>query len=56
MKAVQIHSYGGPETLTYEDIPRPEPTEDELLAEANKAHTLSEKGHTRGKIVLQVKT
>src|SRR6476660_8948848 len=31
MKAVVIHEYGGPEVLKYEDIPRPEPKEDQLL-------------------------
>src|SRR5213079_3064275 len=31
MKAVVIHQYGGPEVLKYEDIPRPEPKDDELL-------------------------
>ena len=31
MKAVVIHSYGGPEVLKYEDVPRPEPKEDEVL-------------------------
>jgi len=31
MKAVVVHEYGGPEVLKYEDIPRPEPKEDELL-------------------------
>jgi NADPH:quinone reductase-like Zn-dependent oxidoreductase len=31
MKAVVIHAYGGPEVLIYEDVPRPEPGEDELL-------------------------
>ena len=31
MKAVVIHSYGGPEVLQYEDVPRPEPKEDEIL-------------------------
>ena len=31
MKAVRIHKYGGPRVLTYEDAPRPEPKEDELL-------------------------
>jgi len=25
MKAVQIHAYGTPDVLTYEDVPRPEP-------------------------------
>src|SRR5580765_6488708 len=31
MKAVVIHKYGDPEVLKYEDIPRPEPNDDQLL-------------------------
>src|SRR6266513_3439317 len=31
MKAVVIHEYGGPEVLEYEDVPRPEPKEDQIL-------------------------
>jgi NADPH2:quinone reductase len=31
MKAVRLHAYGGPEELVYEDAPRPEPADDELL-------------------------
>ena len=31
MKAVVIHEYGGPEVLKYEDIPRPQPKDDQLL-------------------------
>ena len=31
MKAVVIHEYGGPEVLKYEDVPQPEPKEDQLL-------------------------
>lgn len=31
MKAVVIHEYGGPEVLKYEDIPQPEPKDDQLL-------------------------
>jgi NADPH:quinone reductase-like Zn-dependent oxidoreductase len=31
MKAVIIHAYGGPEVLKLEDVPRPEPKEDEIL-------------------------
>jgi NADPH:quinone reductase-like Zn-dependent oxidoreductase len=31
MKAVVLHEYGGPEPLKYEDAPRPEPKENELL-------------------------
>ena len=31
MKAVRLHSYGGAEVLKYEDAPRPEPGDDEIL-------------------------
>lgn len=31
MKAVRIHSYGGSDSLAYEDVPRPEPGEGEIL-------------------------
>ena len=31
MKAVVIHEYGGPEVLKYEDVPQPEPMQDQLL-------------------------
>ena len=31
MKAVVIHEYGDPEVLKYEDVPRPEPKDDQLL-------------------------
>ena len=31
MKAIVAHEYGGPEVLKYEDAPRPEPKENELL-------------------------
>ena len=31
MKAIVAHEYGGPEVLKYEDVPRPEPKEDEIL-------------------------
>ena len=31
MKAIRVHRYGGPEVLTLEQIPRPEPQADELL-------------------------
>src|SRR5438552_2091587 len=31
MKAVVIHAYGGPEVLKLENVPRPEPKEDEIL-------------------------
>ena len=31
MKAIVVHEFGGPEVLKYEDAPRPEPKEDEIL-------------------------
>ena len=31
MKAVVVHEYGGPEVLKLEEMPRPEPKEDEIL-------------------------
>src|ERR1041385_9479147 len=31
MKAIVAHEYGAPEVLKYEDAPRPEPKENELL-------------------------
>jgi NADPH:quinone reductase-like Zn-dependent oxidoreductase len=31
MKAIVVHEYGGPEVLKYEDAPRPEPKENEVL-------------------------
>jgi NADPH:quinone reductase-like Zn-dependent oxidoreductase len=31
MKAVVLHSYGGPEVAKLEEVPRPEPKEDEIL-------------------------
>src|SRR5437773_10503980 len=31
MKTIVIHEYDGPEVLKYEDVPRPEPKEDQIL-------------------------
>src|SRR6266446_3290354 len=31
MKAIVVHEFGGPEVLKYEDAPRPEPKENEVL-------------------------
>lgn len=31
MKAVRIHQFGGPEVLTYEDVPNPQPRKDQVL-------------------------
>ncbi|HMF77163.1 MAG TPA: NADP-dependent oxidoreductase [Bryobacteraceae bacterium] len=33
MKAVQLHEYGGPDLLRYEDVPMPEPGPDEVLVQ-----------------------
>jgi NADPH:quinone reductase-like Zn-dependent oxidoreductase len=38
MKAVQVHNYGGPEVLRFEDAPRPAPVEKTVLG----AFTFSE--------------
>jgi NADPH:quinone reductase-like Zn-dependent oxidoreductase len=37
MKAVQIHTFGGPEVLKLEDVPTPEPGEGEILIRVNAA-------------------
>lgn len=37
MKAVRIHQYGGQDTLQYEDAPRPEPGEDDVLIRVHAA-------------------
>lgn len=37
MKAVRIHSYGGPEVLKYEDAPRPKPGPGEVLVKVYAA-------------------
>jgi NADPH:quinone reductase-like Zn-dependent oxidoreductase len=37
MKAVRIHSYGGPEVLVYEDAPRPEAAAGEVLIRVHAA-------------------
>src|SRR5438477_12141674 len=31
MKAVRVHKFGGPEVLPYEDIPDPQPRNDQVL-------------------------
>ncbi|MFB6192463.1 MAG: NADPH:quinone reductase [Haloarculaceae archaeon] len=37
MRAVRYHEHGGPEVLTVEEIPRPEPADDELLVRIEAA-------------------
>ena len=29
MKAIRVHKLGGPEALSYEDVPAPQPSQDE---------------------------
>ncbi|HET7116947.1 MAG TPA: alcohol dehydrogenase catalytic domain-containing protein, partial [Hanamia sp.] len=31
MKAIQIHEFGGPDVLKYEEAPKPSPSSDEVL-------------------------
>src|SRR5438309_6080079 len=31
IKAIVVHEFGGPEVLKYEDVPKPEPKENEIL-------------------------
>jgi len=37
MKAIRFHDYGGPEVLKYEDVPRPEPQQGEVLIQVRAA-------------------
>jgi NADPH:quinone reductase-like Zn-dependent oxidoreductase len=37
MKAVRIHSFGGPQALNLEELPRPQPAADELLVQVKAA-------------------
>lgn len=37
MKAIQVHQKGGPEVLQYEDVPRPEPGEGQVLIKIKAA-------------------
>src|SRR5689334_435199 len=53
MKAVQIHEYGGPDVLHYEDAPRPQIHDDEVLAKVydtgvNPIDWKIRKGHRKG--------
>ncbi|WP_147804195.1 quinone oxidoreductase family protein [Alkalicoccus halolimnae] len=50
MKAVQIHSFGGPEVLTYEEIETPKPHQGEVVVKvsavgANYADTMRRQNH-----------
>ena len=37
MKAIRIHDYGGPEVILHEEVPRPEPTANEILIHVQAA-------------------
>src|SRR6266853_2317556 len=37
MKAVQIHAFGGPEVLQYEEVPQPQPKANEILVRVHAA-------------------
>ena len=55
MKAIQIHGYGGPEVLVYEDAPRPEPAAGEVLVKVyatslNPVDRSTRAGHLQGMV------
>src|SRR5207248_11469871 len=37
MKAIVVHQFGGPEVLKLEDVPKPDPKEDEILVKVISA-------------------
>src|SRR3954453_10268355 len=52
MKALVIHSFGGPKVLKYEEVPRPEPKDDQVLvrvmaAAVNPVDTAVRQGYLR---------
>ncbi|HEY5465247.1 MAG TPA: NADP-dependent oxidoreductase [Hanamia sp.] len=54
MKAIQIHQFGGPEVLKYEDAPKPVPAADEVLIKVyasgvNPVDWKIRAGHAKGK-------
>lgn len=54
MKALVIHSFGRPEVLKYEEVPRPEPNDDQLLvrvaaAAVNPVDTAVRQGYMRNR-------
>ena len=55
MKAVRVHEYGGPEVLTYEDVPDPTPAPGEVLVEmkvigVNYSDTHYRRGNLRNQL------
>ena len=58
MKAIRIHSYGGAEVLTYEEVPRPVIGDDEVLvkvqaAGVNPVDVATRAGYMQGLVTLQ---
>ena len=47
MKAIVVHQFGGPEVLKMEDVPKPEPKEDEILVKVIAAGVNSFDGGLR---------
>lgn len=55
MKAVQIHEYGGPDVLRYEDAPKPEPGDNDVLirvyaAAVNPVDWKVREGHLKSRV------
>ncbi len=53
MRAVRVHQYGGPEVLTIDTLPAPQPGAGQL-AEVAEAHRLLESRSSVGKVILTV--
>ncbi len=59
MKAVQIHTYGGPEVLVYADAPRPVPAAGEVLVKVhasslNPVDRSTRSGHLQGMVQFEL--
>ncbi|HEY5408245.1 MAG TPA: NADP-dependent oxidoreductase [Ginsengibacter sp.] len=58
MKAIQIHEFGGPEVLKYEDAPKPKPGADEVVIKVfatsvNPIDWKIREGHAKGKFPIK---
>src|SRR5664279_1917563 len=58
MKAIQIHEFGGPEVLKYEDATKPKPASDEVLIKVfasgvNPVDWKIRAGHAKGKFPIK---
>jgi NADPH:quinone reductase-like Zn-dependent oxidoreductase len=54
MKAIRIHTYGGPEVLKYEDAPRPQAGEGEVLIRVHAAGVNPVDSAIRGGLVKEI--